>query len=194
VEVEDSVALRRTLELGPGELRTVHVGGLGYVAARAPGLSDLGGIAVELHDYATGEATLVEPWRDAAPVPAGEYRAVVRSLPRYVQESFTVAPAETSALVVPSLGTLVVEAADAAGRPLSVPVTLLRPQSPGAGEESPTAILGTFLTGERQAVLAGSYDLLVETTPPVVERNVRVEPGAARVVALPAGGGEGGGT
>jgi hypothetical protein len=43
-------------------------------------------------------------------------------------------------------------------------------------------------------VLAGSYDLLVETTPPVVERNVRVEPGAARVVALPAGGGEGGGT
>jgi hypothetical protein len=194
VEVEDSVALRRTLELGPGELRTVHVGGLGYVAARAPGLSDLGGIPVELHDYATGEATLVEPWRDAAPVPAGEYRAVVRSLPRYVQESFTVAPAETSALVVPSLGTLVVEAADAAGRPLSVPVTLLRPQSPGAGEESPTAILGTFLTGERQAVLAGSYDLLVETTPPVVERNVRVEPGAARVVALPAGGGEGGGT
>ncbi len=193
VEVEDSVALRRTLDLAPGQVRTVHVGGLGYVAARAPGLSDLGGIVVELHNYATGEATLVEPWRDAAPVPAGEYRAVVRSLPRYVQESFTVAPAETSALVVPGLGTLLVEASDAAGRPLSVPVTLLRPQDSAAGEEPPTAILGTFLTGEMQAVLAGSYDLLVETSPPVVERDVRVEPGSARVVKLPAGGRGGGG-
>jgi hypothetical protein len=192
LEVGDSVAQRGTLELATGEIRLVSVGGVGYVAARAPGLPELAGIDVELHDYATGRLQSLEPWDEPARVAAGEYRAVVRTLPIYVQERFTVAAAETSGLVVPGLGTLEVELADSSGRPLSVPVTLMRPEE--AGGEGPAALLGTFRSGERQAVLAGTYDLLVETRPWRIERGVRVESGGARVVSLevpPAPGAEG---
>ena len=45
-------------------------------------------------------------------------------------------------------------------------------------------LLGTFFSGERQAVLAGTYDLLVETEPSRIERGVRVQPGGARVLNL----------
>ncbi len=188
LEFGDSVVQRGTLELAPGEVRLVSVGGAGYVTARAPGLPQLAGIEVELHDYATGRSLSVEPWEQAAQVPAGDYRAVVHSLPLYVKEHFTVAAAETSALVVPGLGTLEVDVADSAGRSLGVPVTLMRPEQAGADEvgEGSLALLGTFLSGERQAVLAGTYDLLVETQPSRIERGVRVEPGGARVVTLTA--------
>jgi hypothetical protein len=135
------------------------VGGTGYVRAR--GLPALAEVEVELHEYATGRSSAVRPWKAPARVPAGEYRAVVRSLPVYVQERFTVAAAETSSLLVTGIGTLQVDVA-------------------------PGAVLGTFLSGVRQAVLAGTYDLLVETVPSHVEPGVRVQAGAACVVSLSA--------
>ena len=197
VEVGDSAALRVPLTLEPGERRTVTVGGSGYVRARAPGLPRLSGIEVQLQEYASGRSSTIDPWGDASAVPAGEYRAVVRSLPVYVQEGFTVTPAETTALVLPRVGTLRVDLTDADGRPLSVPIVLLRPERFGreAVESVPGAMIGTFRSGERQAVLAGTYDLLLETEPSRVERGVRVQPGAERVVSLavPPAGSDGGG-
>jgi hypothetical protein len=186
VEVGDSVALRRAFEVAPGELRTVSVGGTGFVRARAPGLPRLAGIEVELQEYASGSSSALLPWRTSVPVPAGEYRAVVRSLPVYVQERFLVAPAETSTLVLPGLGTLQVDLSDSAGRPLSVLVTLLRPEgmAAGAGEPAPGAVIGTFVSGVKQAVLTGTYDLLLETVPSRLERGIRVQPGVERVVSI----------
>jgi hypothetical protein len=194
LEFGDSVAQRGILELAPGEMRVVSAGGTGYVTARAQGLPQLSGVEVELHDYLTGGARAVDPWVQAATVPAGDYRAIVRSLPVYVKEHLSVTPAETTSLIVPGLGTLEVDVADSDGQPLSVPVTLMRPEEPGgeAGGEGSAALLGTFVSGERQAVLAGTYDLLIESRPSRIEPGVRVEAGAARVVSLtvpPAAGG-----
>lgn len=195
LEVGDSVALRGTVEVAAGEVRTVSTGGTGYVRAHTPGLLAPPEVEVELQDYATGSSTAVQPWTGPVEVPAGEYRAVVRTLPRYVEERFTVAPAETSSLVVPGLGTLQIDLTDAAGRPLTLPVTLLRPESPGVGGAEPTAggVIGTFLSGVTQAVLAGTYDLILETVPSRVERGVRVTRGAAHVVPLSLPPGDSGG-
>jgi hypothetical protein len=186
LELGDSVAQRRTLEIAPGEMRVVSAGGTGFVTARAQGLPQLTGVEIELHDDATGLSRSIDPWARAVEVPAGDYRALVRSLPAYVKEHVAVAAAETTAIVVPGLGTLEVDVADSTGRWLSVPVTLMRPEESGAAEggEGAPALLGTFLSGERRAVLAGLYDLLIESEPSRLERGVRVEAGAARVVTL----------
>lgn len=188
VEIGDSMALRGRLDLAPGSSRTVTLGGTGFVRARTPEIPDLTGVDVELQSYTSGRTTPVRPWERAVAVPAGEYRAVVRSLPVYVEEGLSVAPAETTAIVVTGLGTLTVDLRDGGGRPLSVPVTLLRPEiaetETGEGESPSGAVIGTFLSGVTQAVAAGIYDILLETLPSRVERGVRVEAGSERVLTL----------
>jgi hypothetical protein len=197
VEVEDSLALQETIDLQPGELRVLTVGGTGFLRAEATGFPELGEVEVQLQDYVSGRSSDFFPWKQALPVPAGKYRAVVRSLPLYVHENLTFAPAETTVLALRGLGMLRVDLRDSGGRPLSVPVTLIRPGSgpPESGESSP-AILGTFVSGVKQAVLAGTYDLLLETVPSLVERGVRIRQGTARVLtlALPAATSAEGGT
>ncbi|MFN2431633.1 MAG: hypothetical protein ABR599_02225 [Gemmatimonadota bacterium] len=189
VEVGDSVALRETIEIERGELRELTTGGTGWVRARAGGLA-APALDLELQAYGPGPARVLRPWLAAVRVPAGEYRAVVRSLPLFVEEGFTVAPAETTALVLSGLGSLRVELRDGAGRRVRAPVTLLRPQSDLAemAEPAPGAVLGTFTSGEAQVVLEGTYDLLVDAEPAFVERGVRVQRGSERTVRLELGG------
>jgi hypothetical protein len=189
------VVLRREVEVARGALRTLSAGGTGFLQSRAPGLAAVPAVPVELHDAAAPHVgpTTVYPWDAAVPVPAGAYRVRVGTLPPYVQEELAVAAAETTELAVPALGLLRVEVRDARGRPFAAPVSLVRPASeaPPDGEALPPAILGTFLPGAAQAVLAGTYDLVVATEPEIVERGVRVPSGAERVVSLtlPPGGG-----
>ncbi|MBA2564721.1 MAG: hypothetical protein H0V09_04775 [Gemmatimonadetes bacterium] len=222
VEVGDSVLGNETLELGPGELRTVSMGGTGFVRARAAGLRHLAGLDVELQAYDPTRPAVVSPSGSAVPVPAGEYRIRVHSLPAYVQERLEVAPAETTAVVLRGLGILRVDLRDADARPLDVRVMLMRAhdgqptahEAPAATEDAQAigpdaqpgapdaqlaaqdsqagparaegagSVVGTFRSGVNQAVLAGTYDLLVETVPTRWERGVRVEEGSERVVYI----------
>jgi hypothetical protein len=167
--VGDSVVLRREVEVARGALHTLSAGGTGFLRSRAPGLAAVPPVPVELHESEAhaGTPRTVHPWGAAVPLPAGSYRVRVGTLPPYVRDDLAVAAAETTDLSVPGLGLLRVDVRDAQGRPFVAPVSLLRPASedPPDGEALPPAVLGTFLPGAAQAVLAGKYDLVVATLP-----------------------------
>jgi hypothetical protein len=186
--VGDSVVLRREVEIARGTLHTLSAGGTGFLRSRAPGLAAVPSVPVELHESEAhaGTPRTIHPWEAAVALPAGSYRVRVGTLPPYVREDLAVAAAETTDLSVPGLGLLRVDVRDTQGRPFVAPVSLLRPASepPPDGEALPPAVLGTFLPGAAQAVLAGTYDLVVATLPEIVVRGVRVPSGVERVVSL----------
>ena len=185
---DSTVVLRREVEVERGTLHTMSAGGTGFLQSRASGLAAFPRVPVELVEHASAAAapTTVFPWDAAVPLPAGGYRVRVGTLPPYVQEELAIAAAETTRLSVPGLGLLRVDVRDADGRPVVASVSLLRPGggAPPDGEALPPAVLGTFLPGVPQAVLAGTYDILLGTRPEIVERGIRVTAGGERTVSV----------
>lgn len=172
-EADDSISLLQALE---GAIATQKGT---FLRVEVTGENDRQvSTSVVIRDPATGKNVhQFVTWLDA-PVAPGTFDIIVGTAPRTVFSRRTL-DKDTTIVVKVDTGALRVELTDSGGNRATAPVELQDPKT-----ESP---LRNFTSWYNQIALEGTYDLLINTTPPVTRRGVRVETGKLTIIPIGTG-------
>lgn len=135
-------------------------------------------LPVQLSEPGTGKKIHeLRSWIDS-PIAPGAYDVLVGTAPRVVFRSVDIKP-NTRTTIRFGVGGVRVELADAPGSPIKAMVHLKDKQT--------GALLRDFPTWYNQALLPGTYDLQIDSNPPVTRRGVTIGSKSLTIVDLKSG-------
>jgi hypothetical protein len=117
-------------------------------------------------------------------LPAGAYDVWVDSRPLFREAGVIVAAGESRSVEIGGYGEVLVAGNDLAGAPMDVWVHAYTVELPPEGD----GFAGTGYTNAPLGLLAGTYDIIVNTEPELVFEDIVVERGGMSEIALPSGG------
>lgn len=173
LELPDSLAVRRGVEVRAGETALVAYGGgpPGRLEVVIPGFEEPPPTRALL--YRAGRIDTMPVGRPA-PIAPGRYRLVVNTIPPYVSDDVRVEPERTERVVLPETGVIRVVLVGPEGPISGIPIEVSEPLT---GE-----VYGTIESGSRALTMPGTFRLEIATAPPEVVEGVRVGPGEERIV------------